>query len=164
METWPIEDDGLDRWADVINVNVLGPVAYTDAAHHLLARSTAGSVVYLGSIDGIHGNPNVPAYSIAKGGLIPLTHIMAQRLGRENIRVNCVAAAGIVQTAGGTDSVRRTVGDPALARRLTRLGRMPAPEEIVSVILFFASTDSSYVTGAVLPVDGGRIAATPGTW
>ena len=106
----------------------------------------------------------MPAYSVSKGGLVPLTHTMAQRLAADGIRVNCVAAAGIVQTAGGGAAVQRHVGDAELVQRLTPLGRMPAADEIAAVMLFYVSRDASYVTGTLLPVDGGRLAATPGTF
>lgn len=164
MEVWPEEDDTLERLADVLLVNLVGPVAYVDALRPLLRESSSASVVLLGSIDGIRGNPHVPGYSMGKGGLITLTHILAQRLGGDGIRVNCIAAAGIVQTGSGVAPVDRVTGAADLVLRLTPLGRMPSPDEIASVALFFASDDSSYVTGTVLPVDGGRTAATPATW
>ena len=164
MEMWPKRDDSPDRWREVIEVNVLGPYVYTLAFEALLRRSPAGSIVYLGSIDGLRGNPHVPAYSASKGALVPLTHTMAQRFGSDGVRVNCVAAAGVLQTGSGSGRLRRDVGDAVLAARLTPLQRMPAADEIASVVLFLASSDASYVTGAVVPVDGGRIAATPGTY
>ncbi len=164
MEVWREEDDTLESLLEVLTVNVAGPLAYTHALHSLLAAAGASSVVYLGSIDGTRGNPRVPGYSLGKGALITLTHTMAQRLGCDGIRVNCIAAAGIVQTGSGTAPLERVTGDAALAARLTPLGRMPSPQEIASVAAFFASDDASYVTGTVLPVDGGRTAATPGTW
>ena len=69
---WGSEDDTLDNWQRVIGVNLLAPVLYTRALLPLIARSDAGSIVYLGSIDGVRGNPSLPAYSVAKGGLTPL--------------------------------------------------------------------------------------------
>jgi NAD(P)-dependent dehydrogenase (short-subunit alcohol dehydrogenase family) len=130
----------------------------------LLARSSHASIVYLGSIDGLLGNPVVYAYSMGKGALTILTHVMAARLGADGIRVNCVAASGLVQTGSGVPPLERDLGGTDLLRRLTPLGRTPAPEELAAVMAFFASDDASYVSGTVLPVDGGRLAATPGTW
>jgi meso-butanediol dehydrogenase/(S,S)-butanediol dehydrogenase/diacetyl reductase len=164
MEVWPEEDDTLESFIDIVSANIAGPMAYTQACRPLLAASAAASVVYLGSIDGIRGNPHVPGYSLGKGAVITLTHTMAQRLGADGIRVNYVAAAGIVQSGSGVAPLDRVTGVAELALRLTPLGRMPAPEEIASVVAFLASDDASYVTGAVLPVDGGRIAAMPGAW
>jgi 3-oxoacyl-[acyl-carrier protein] reductase len=164
MEVWPEDQDTIESLLEVLTNNVAGPIAYTIALQPLLAVSPAASVVYLGSIDGIRGNPHVPGYSLGKGALLTLTHMMATRLGPDRIRVNCVAAAGIMQMGSGVAPLDRVTGVTDLARRLTPLGRMPAPEEVASVAAFFASDDASYVTGTVLPVDGGRTAPTPGTW
>jgi NAD(P)-dependent dehydrogenase (short-subunit alcohol dehydrogenase family) len=164
MEVWPEGQDTFESLIDVLTVNVAGPMAYTLALRPLLAAAPAASVVYLGSIDGIRGNAHVPGYSLGKGALLTLTHIMATRLGADGTRVNCIAAAGIVQTGSGVGPLDRVTGDRELALRLTPLSRMPDPEEVASVAAFFASDDASYVSGTVLPVDGGRIAATPGTW
>lgn len=164
MEHWPAADDTAALALDVIAANVLGPLAYTEAFHPLLAAGDLPAIAYLGSIDGLRANPQVPAYSMGKGALVTLTHAMAARLGADGIRVNCVAAAGVVQSGSGVPPLRREVGDAALARRLTPLGRMPEPGEIAAVLDFLVSPAASYVSGAVVPVDGGRIAATPGTW
>lgn len=164
MEVWPEDQDTIESLLDVVAINIAGPMAYTLALRPLLAEAPAASVVYLGSIDGIRGNPHVPGYSLGKGALLTLTHTMATRLGADGIRVNCIAAAGIVQTGSGVGPLDRVTGVSQLVLRLTPLGRMPAPEEVASVAAFFASDDASYVSGTVLPVDGGRIASTPGTW
>jgi len=163
METWPEADDDFEKMGRIIAENLLGPAMYTLALLPFL-KAAQGAIVYLGSIDGIRGNPHVPAYSMGKGGLVPLTHSMAQRFGADGIRVNCVATAAIVQTPPSAGPLNRITGDDALLIRLTPLGRRPKPEEIASVMVFLASDDASYVTGAVLPVDGGRLAGTPGAW
>lgn len=164
MEVWPEENDGLEALSTVVTTNVLGPMAYTNAMAPLLAKSMVASVVYLSSIDGIRGNPHVPGYSMGKAGVVVLTHMMSAQLGAEGIRVNCVAAAGLVQTGSGVPPVDRVTGDAELMLRLTPAGRLPLPGEVAAAIAFLASDDASYVNGAVLPVDGGRIASTPGTW
>lgn len=161
MEVWPKGDDTTERALDVLTTNVRGPLTYTLAFESMLDN---GAIVYLGSIDGIRGNPQVQAYSMGKGALLPLTHTMAAKLGPRGIRVNCVAAAGLVQTGSGTPPIEREFGDSDLLLRLTPLGRRPEVTEVASVLVFLASPDSSYVSGAVIPVDGGRIAATPATY
>jgi 3-oxoacyl-[acyl-carrier protein] reductase len=162
MDHWQLEDDALERWESVLRTNVLGPVAYTRALRPLLERSEAASIVYLGSIDGLFGNPHVPAYSVSKGSLIPLTHVMASDLA-PRIRVNCIAAAAIVQTHPSAPAVDRPMADVDDVLAQTPLRRVATPEDIARVALFFASDDSAYVTGEILRVDGGRAAATPGT-
>lgn len=163
METWPQDDDDPARWPALFEANVVAPAAFTEALAPLLAQGDRPGVVYLGSIDGIRGNAQVAGYSATKGALTVLTHTMAQRLGRDGVRVNCVAAAGVVQLPLGA-AVDRYVGDSEAARRATPLNRMPSADEIAAVCVFLAGPEASYVSGAVVPVDGGRIAATPGTW
>lgn len=162
MDHWPPADDTIERWESILRTNVLGPLVYTRALRPLLERSRAGSIVYLSSIDGLFGNPHVPAYSVSKAGLVPLTHVTASDLA-PRIRVNCIAAAAIVQTHRSAPPVDRPMAEVEDVLAQTPLRRVATAEEIARVALFFASDDSSYVTGAVLPVDGGRTAATPGT-
>jgi NAD(P)-dependent dehydrogenase (short-subunit alcohol dehydrogenase family) len=164
MDFWEDGQDTVADWEAVVRVNLLGPVAYTKALLPLLRRSDAGAIVYLGSIDGLLGNPRFPAYSASKGGLVPLTHVMAHDCAP--IRVNCVAAAAISQVGPG-DLQPPWLGELFSASssvlEQTPLGRYARPEDVASVVLFLASDDAAYVTGAVLPVDGGRTAFTPGT-
>jgi NAD(P)-dependent dehydrogenase (short-subunit alcohol dehydrogenase family) len=164
MDFWAEGEDTIADWETVIRINLLGPVAYTKALLTLLRRSDAGAIVFLGSVDGILGNPTVPAYSVSKAGLIPLTHVLAHDCAP--IRVNCVAGAAISQV-GPNDPQRPnlealfTQANPVL--EATPLGRYARPEDIASVVAFLVSEEAAYVTGAVVPVDGGRTAITPGT-
>ena len=148
----------------VIRTNLLGPIMCTQALFPLLARSGRGSVIYLSSIDGILGNPSFPAYSVSKGGLIPLTHVMAHDGAAHGIRFNAIAMAALIPT-GSTDPVPLPVVEAARAavRRATPLGRLATPEDVAGAAVYLASDEARYVTGVVLPVDGGRTAITPGT-
>jgi len=164
MDFWEEGQDTVADWEAVVRVNLLGPVAYTKALLPLLRRSDAGAIVYLGSIDGLLGNPRFPAYSASKGGLVPLTHVMAHDCAP--IRVNCVAAAAISQVGLGDLQppwLGELFSESSSVLEQTPLGRYARPEDVASVVLFLASDDAAYVTGAVLPVDGGRTAFTPGT-
>jgi NAD(P)-dependent dehydrogenase (short-subunit alcohol dehydrogenase family) len=80
LEWTSIEASTLDDWHESIRVNLLGPLVCTRALLPQLRRGRSPSVVHIGSIDGALGNPHVPAYSTAKGGLVPLTHVMAHEL------------------------------------------------------------------------------------
>src|SRR5262249_46606260 len=159
---WGSGEDTLDKWERVINVNLLSPVLYTRALLPLLAKSDAGSIVYLGSIDGVRGNPNLPAYSVAKGGLTALTHVMAAKGAAHGVRVNCIAT-GAINQAGTGAGPRVHTPEASTIMRLTPLGRRATRADVATAALFFASGESAYVTGTVLPVEGGRLAATPGT-
>jgi NAD(P)-dependent dehydrogenase (short-subunit alcohol dehydrogenase family) len=158
------EPSGLAHWERVLRTNLLGPIAYTEALFPLLARSGSGSIVYLSSVEGVLGNPHFPAYSVSKGGLVPLAHVMADRGAAQGIRVNVIAMAA-VNPIGTTDPPPLSpppLGWEAL-QRATPLGRMATPDDVALAALFLASAESSYITGVVLPVDGGRLAVTPGT-
>lgn len=164
-----LEEIRLEDWNHQIAVNLTAPWLCT---HHLLPglkAAGAASVIHHGSIDGALGNPNVVAYSVSKGGLIPLTHMMAHWLGRYAIRVNCINS-GALQKSREAIPVRLTQaqreGRPMTdaMRKATPLGRPAFLEECASVALFLASDDSSYMSGSVLTLDGGRTGVTPGTF
>jgi NAD(P)-dependent dehydrogenase (short-subunit alcohol dehydrogenase family) len=154
---------GLDAWRAVLEVNLLGPVAYIEALLPMLTASGSASVVLLGSIDGLLANPNVPAYSVAKAALGGLTRVLAARHAAAGIRFNCLATGGIFQTPAADPAPALPVADPALVIRTTPLHRLPTPEEVAAAALFLAAPESAYITGAVLVVDGGRTSTTPGT-
>ena len=160
---WSLESETATHWEEVILTNVMAAVNYTRSLRPLLRRSAAGSVVYLSSIDGIHGNPNLAAYSVGKGGLVTLTHVMAHVCGLDGIRVNCIAPGAIdLSGTGAKPNERGATSDPAMRLAFTPLKRHATAEDIALVALFFASADSAYVSGSILPVDGGRTALTRG--
>jgi NAD(P)-dependent dehydrogenase (short-subunit alcohol dehydrogenase family) len=163
METdWmPIESGDLEQWEKTFRVNATGPYAWTRAFLPQLKQSGRGSIVHLGSVDGLFGNPRVPAYSASKAALIPMTHIMAHEFGKYPVRVNTV---GRVAT-----SLRKQLPSdpPGYVERLvssSALGRLGKPEETAAAVAFLASDEASYITGTMLVVDGGRSALTGGTY
>jgi NAD(P)-dependent dehydrogenase (short-subunit alcohol dehydrogenase family) len=153
-----IERSDVSRWVEACRVNLLGPLVSSKAFLPMLCASSAPAIVHLGSIDGILGNPGVPAYSASKGGLPALSHVMAYEFAQYGIRVNCLARAAV---AGHPAAVTGHQLDRANA--VTPLKRAAQPEEIAAPVAFLASDDASYITGSVLVVDGGRSGMTPGT-
>jgi NAD(P)-dependent dehydrogenase (short-subunit alcohol dehydrogenase family) len=157
MEEASFEESSCESWQRVVSFDLLGPVFAAKAFLPLLKAAGSSAIVHLGSIDGILGNPNYPSYSAAKGGIVPLTHVMAQDLGRYGIRVNNAARAFFV----GPEFRATEAHDEVF--RLTPLGRPGYPEELAALVRFLASNDASYVTGATVPIDGGRSGITPAT-
>ena len=118
------------------------------------AQGGRGAIVNIGSIASFGGIPGRNAYSAAKAGILGMTRALACEWARKGIRVNAVAP-GYVKTALVASLVERGAIDAQAIARRAPLGRMAAPEEIARVIGFLASPQASYVTGVVLPVDGG---------
>jgi NAD(P)-dependent dehydrogenase (short-subunit alcohol dehydrogenase family) len=122
------------------------------AAHRLLAQQ-GGSIVNIASMLSFFGGPRTPAYSASKGGIVSLTRSLAVAWAKESIRVNAVAPGWIVTPltqALHSDSVR---SEPLVAR--TPMGRWGTPEDVAGAVIFLCSKAAAFVTGVVLPVDGG---------
>jgi NAD(P)-dependent dehydrogenase (short-subunit alcohol dehydrogenase family) len=143
----------------VMDVNVRGVVLGLKSAVAVMA-STGGSIVVTGSVSGLRGDSGLWAYNASKGAVVNLARAAALDLGHLNIRVNAVCP-GPIHTALTKDTRGTEMGD-AMEARLP-LGRFGEPEEVAAVIAFLTSTQSSFVTGAAIPVDGGVTAGT-GQW
>ena len=147
------DDDLIDRFIDI---NLKSVLRVTRAAIPHLARP-GGRIISVASTFGIAGYPGTTAYAVAKAGVAQMTRQLAGELGPEGILVNAVAP-GVIETAMtaghlGSDYYRRAVLEP------TPLRRAGQPEEVAAVIAFLASADAAYVSGQVIAVDGGWLAA-----
>lgn len=160
------QSEPLEEWERVLRTNLTGPFAAVQSLLPLLRRAPAASVVNVGSIDGMLGNPALASYSASKGGLIALTHVMTHALGKYGIRVNYVARCGTSRLLGATGAPAENdrVAFEAQVAAVTPLGRLGRPEETAEVIRFLASPAASFMSGAVIAIDGGRTAITPGTF
>jgi len=148
-----------ETWAQMLGIHLTGVFLCSKYFLPLMKKAGAGSIINHASIDAFLGNPSIAAYSAAKGGLLPLTHVMAHDLAKNNIRVNCISTGGILtaMSAGKEVASKTRVS-------VTPLQRMGTPEEVAQVALFFASHYSAFVNGANLVVDGGRTAITQGCY
>jgi NAD(P)-dependent dehydrogenase (short-subunit alcohol dehydrogenase family) len=145
-----------ELFSRTLAVNLMGTFLVVQAAAPLLLASDAGTIVNIGSGVGITPTgPGSTAYVASKGGVIAMSKALAMELA-PTIRVN-VVCPGAVETPMTQGFLRNAAGevDPALAARYA-LRRPASAEEIAAAILFLTSAESSFVTGVVLPVDGGR--------
>ncbi len=145
-----------DDWKQVMSVNATAVMQMTRAFLPQL-RATKGCIVNIGSIMSLTAAPNISAYAASKGAVMQLTKALAHDLAPDGIRVNALAP-GVIETPM-TEVTRQ---NPELIDRFlahTPMGRTGQPEELVGPVLFLASPASSYVTGAILPVDGGYLAS-----
>lgn len=146
MMRFPVED-----WDSVLNTNLRGAFITSQAVIRSMMKERKGSIIHMSSIVGITGNAGQAAYCAAKAGLIGLTKSMAKELASRNIRVNAVAPGYIetdmthVLTPEQKDGILKSIP----------LGRVGKPEEIADAVVFLASSRSNYITGQVIPVDGG---------
>lgn len=152
-----LDDPDFDgHWEATFRVNVHGTKNMVQAFIPQLEK-TRGRIVNLASIMSQVAGPGIPAYVASKGAVAQFTKALAHDLAPRGIRVNAIAP-GVIDTP----MTEATRGNEAAIGRFmahTPLGRTGRPEELVGPVLFLASNMSSYVTGAILPVDGGYLAA-----
>ena len=153
----------LDEWERMIAVNLRGPVFLAKAALPQLKDSAGGSIINIGSAEGLAANPGHTAYSASKGGLHSATRAMAVDLGVHGIRVNAIAPGWI--TSPLSEEYVDSLSDPTAARHdLTRMhpvGRLGMPRDVGDAAVFLASDHAGFITGETLVLDGGRTIKLP---
>jgi 3-oxoacyl-[acyl-carrier protein] reductase len=151
-----LDDPGYDgQWVRVLEILLTAPQRVVRAALPHLRRSHAGRIINIASTEAMAAQNRDSIYCAAKSGVLGLTRALAVELGRDGITVNCICPGpihtGMTAAIGEEDKAN-------FARRHTALRRYGEPEEVAHAMLSLALPASSYITGAVLPVDGGQTA------
>jgi NAD(P)-dependent dehydrogenase (short-subunit alcohol dehydrogenase family) len=151
------EQTSEQDWQQMLAVNLTGTFLVSRAALSELRKSGGGSIINIGSILGLISMKSRVAYTAAKSGVTGLTRAMALDHAHEGIRVNCICPS--VTETELMAGVIAAQPDPAAYRQMRAaqipLGRLGRPEDAAQMALFLASDESSWVTGAALPLDGG---------
>jgi 3-oxoacyl-[acyl-carrier protein] reductase len=143
----------VELWDEVVNIQMRGPWLTTKAAYKYFSEQKYGRIINVTSVAGMVGTIGQIQYAAAKGGVVTLTKSVARELARFNVTCNCISL-GIVTTEMTTTLQTDEKLKEIYVRRIL-LGKYAEPEDVTPAFVFFASDDSRYITGQVLPVDGG---------
>ena len=150
----PVQDLELDQWRQVVDTNLTSTYLCSKAAYPHMKKAGAGKIINIGSMLSIFGASFSPAYGASKGGVVQLTKSLAVAWAPDNIQVNAILPGWI-----DTELTRKGRAEvPGLNERVlarSPTGRWGRPEDFEGVAVFLGSAQSSFVTGAAIPVDGG---------
>jgi NAD(P)-dependent dehydrogenase (short-subunit alcohol dehydrogenase family) len=155
-----VEQITEQQWDETFNINVRGLWLFSRAALPHMRETGGGSIINMASVLGINGARLRSCYSASKGAVILLTKCMAIDHGKEKIRVNAICPS-FVETELTAAYLKQSADPDAVRRERTSvhcIGRLGQPEDMAGLTVYLASDESSWVTGAVFPVDGGYLA------
>ncbi len=143
-----MSDEDFDK---VIEVNLRAAFVAARTAARSMVRNKFGRIISISSVSGVMGNAGQTNYSASKAGLIGMTKTIARELAKKNITANCVAP-GFIET-----EMTKKLPEPVIeaAKQLIPLRRVGTVDDVAKAVAFLASDDAAYITGQVLPVDGG---------
>jgi len=141
-------DEQID---ELVQVNLISTIRLARRAAKSMMKSRSGSIVFVGSVLGLSGSAGSSVYAATKSGLVGLTRSLAREIGSRNVTVNLVAP-GYVNTDMTSNL---SVEFKSKVIEQTPLARIAEPEEIAKTVAFLCSQDARFITGAIIPVDGG---------
>lgn len=150
------EEFPLDKWKSIIDINLSSVFVLSQLAGKTMIRQKSGKIINIASMTSYFGSELIPAYAASKGGIMQLTKALSNEWMHYGINVNAIAP-GYMETVLTSDMKEK---NPAQYEEVTR--RIPAhrwgkPEDLQGALLFLASDASNYISGAILPVDGGYL-------
>lgn len=147
------------EWDTILNVDLKGQFLCAQAAaKQMISQGTGGSIINISSIAAAVGVRNLAAYSAAKGGINQLTRVLALEWAEHQIRVNAIAPGYFENIMQGASQEHDNPEKQQQILTFTPMKRRGKPEELIGAVVFLASNASSYVTGAILAIDGGYTA------
>lgn len=141
-----------EQFTRVIDANLTGAWRCAKRANRAMLRARFGRIIFLGSVVGQMGGPGQVNYAAAKAGLVGMARAITREIGSRNITAN-VVAPGFIDTDMTREEMTEDMREMAL--KVIPSGRIGLPDEVAAAISFLASDDASYISGAILPVDGG---------
>lgn len=153
----PIKHLSLENWRQDFAVNAEAAFIGTKTAMEIMAAQKSGSIVNVSSSCGVRAAKNMASYSASKAALTHFTACAAMECARDGVRINAIVP-GQVQTAANEEFARKVPETAAKTTAAIPMGRGGQPEELAEAIVFMLSDAASFITGAALPVDGGKIA------
>jgi NAD(P)-dependent dehydrogenase (short-subunit alcohol dehydrogenase family) len=144
-----------EEFQKIIQTNLTGVFSLTREVAKEMVKQKSGSIINISSMAAQYGLPGVVAYSASKTGIEGMTRVLASELSPLGIRVNCIAP-GFIITSMSTTALN---GDPERKQKVlsrTPMGKLGNPEDVANAAYFLASNESTFITGTVIPVDGGN--------
>lgn len=158
-----LEQMDIEEWNRMLAVNLTAPAFLSRALLPLLRAAGSASIINIGSIEGLAANPEHAAYCASKGGVHALSKALAVDLGKDGIRVNAIAPGWIRSAL--SDAYIDAQDDPAAAwtglHKMHPAGRVGEPRDVGELAVYLASDASSFITGQVIVIDGGRTSKLP---
>lgn len=152
----PLHEMKDNDWDNMLNINLTGVFKLTREVLPHMIRQKSGSIIHISSILGLVATPNAAAYNTSKGALNQFSRSLAVEYGASGIRSNAVCPGLIA-----TEMTEELMNDKELMQEWSKnypIGRFGQPEDVAQACLFLASDESSFITGSLLPVDGGYTA------